>query len=243
MKDWFPFTSYDFYAYLTAGMITLAAVDRVYLGSMLASEANWSIVNGAFWTAIAYLVGQIIAIPSSVFLEHLLGRKLLRVPSNILLGLDAPRRREVAVRWLFGAREYEPLPVATQASVISKVAAALSIPVADVNGEAAFHCAFPHVRSVADSATRLDNFMNQYGMCRNVSFAALIAGGLMIWRASHTCDHLDWFLVISAFVLAFGLFGRFMKFYAAYAREIFRTFDKVAATSGAPVPTPTPPIP
>src|SRR3546814_15640094 len=75
VKDWFPFTSYDFYAYLTAGMVTLAAVDRVYLGSMLASEANWTIVNGTFWTAIAYLVGQIIAIPSSVFLEHLLGRK------------------------------------------------------------------------------------------------------------------------------------------------------------------------
>jgi hypothetical protein len=242
VKDWFPFTSYDFYAYLTAGMVTLAAVDRVYLRSMLASEAHWTIVNGAFWTAIAYLIGQIIAIPSSAILEHLVARKFLRDPSTILLGLEAPRRREVAVRWLIGAREYEPLPVPTQASVIRKVAAVLSIPVADVKAEVAFHCAFPHGRGVADSATRLDNFMNQYGMCRNVSFAAVIAGVLMIWRASHTRDRLDWILVISAFMLAIGLFGRFMKFYAAYAREIFRTFDKVAAVTGLPVTPPAPPV-
>lgn len=238
MKDWFPFTSYDFYAYLTAGMVTLAAVDRVFLDSMLASQANWTFVNGAFWAAIAYLVGQILAIPSSVLLEHLLGRMWLRAPSRILLGLDPPRLRETGVRWAFGAREYEPLPVATRNSVLRKVAAALSVPVTDVEGEAAFHYAFSHARDVADSATRLDNFMNQYGMCRNVSFASTVAAGLMIWRVSHTCDPQDWFLAIAALVLAVGLFGRFVKFYAAYTREVFRTYDKVVSASATPPPTP-----
>ena len=238
MKDWFPFTSYDFYAYLTAGMVTLAAIDRVFLGSMLAGQTSWTVVNGAFWTAIAYLIGQILAIPSSVLLEHLLGRKWLRAPSRILLGLDAPRWREVGVRWAFGAREYEPLPVATRNSVLRKIAAALSVSVADLEGEAAFHCAFPHARGIADSAIRLDNFLNQYGMCRNVSFASAIAAGLMIWRACHTGDRLDWVLAVSALVLAVGLFGRFVKFYAAYAREVFRTFDKCAPAPTTPPPTP-----
>ncbi|WP_066651919.1 MULTISPECIES: hypothetical protein [Sphingomonas] len=241
MKDWFPFTSYDFYAYLTAGMITLAAVDRVFLGSMLASQANWTFVNGAFWTAVAYLIGQILAIPSSVFLEHLLGRRWLRAPSHILLGLEPPRLRETGVRWAFGAREYEPLPVATRNSVLRKVAAALSVPETDMEGEAAFHCAFPHARNVADSATRLDNFMNQYGMCRNVSFASAVAAGLMFWRSSQTCDRLDWFLAIAAVVLAVGLFGRFVKFYAAYTREVFRTYDKVVSAPTIPPPTPSMP--
>lgn len=236
MKDWFPFTSYDFYAYLTAGMVMLAAVDRVFLGSMLAGQASWTVVNGAFWTAIAYLIGQILAIPSSIFLEHLLGRMWLRAPSRILLGLDAPRWRETAVRWAFGAREYEPLPVATRNSVLRKIATALSVHVDEVHGEVAFFCAFPHARAVADSATRLDNFMNQYGMCRNVSFASLIAGGLMTWRACHTGDRLDWFLVGAALILALGLFGRFVKFYAAYAREVFRTYDKCVAMPAAGTP-------
>ncbi|MDH4743814.1 hypothetical protein OMP43_07270 [Sphingomonas sp. CBMAI 2297] len=235
MKDWFPFTSYDFYAYLTAGMVTLAAVDRAFFDSMLASQASWTVVNGAFWTAISYLIGQILAIPSSTLLEHLLARKWLRSPSRILLGLDAPRWREICVRWAFGAREYEPLPTATRNSVLRKIAAALSVPVANVDGEVAFHCAFPHARSVSDSATRLDNFMNQYGMCRNVSFASTIAAVLMTWRAAHTCDRLDWSLAIAAMILAIGLFGRFVKFYAAYGREVFRTYDKVVSLPPAPV--------
>lgn len=241
MKDWFPFTSYEFYAYLTAGMVTLAAVDRVYLGSMLANEVSWTVVNGAFWIAIAYLIGQILAIPSSSMLEHLLMRKWLRAPSRVLLGLDAPRWREVAVRWLFAAREYEPLPVATQNSIKRKVAAALTIAPVDVQAEAAFHCAFPYARGVSDSATRLDNFMNQYGMCRNVSLASLIACILMIGQALSTGAREDWLIAIAALVLAVGLFGRFVKFYAAYAREVFRTFDKCVPSGAASAPpTPTP---
>ena len=233
MKNWFPFTSYDFYAYLTAGMVTLAAVDRVFLGSMLANQTQWTVVNGAFWTAIAYLIGQIIAIPSAALLEHLVGRKLLRAPSSILLGLDAPRRREHAVRLVFGAREYEPISVASRNSVLSKVAAGLQVPVCNVDAEAAFFHAFPHARSVGDSATRLDNFLNQYGMCRNVSFASLLAAGLMTWHASKTGAHLDWVLAVAALLLAIGLFGRFMKFYAAYAREVFRTYDKCVPVPGS----------
>lgn len=244
MKDWFPLTSYDFYAYLTAGMVTLAAIDRVFFGSMLATQAHWTVVNGAFWAAIAYLTGQILAIPSSVLLEHLLGRKLLRAPSRILLGLHAPRWREVAVRWLFGAREYEPFPVATRESILRKAATALGVPVQDVDGEAAFHCAFPYARDAADSATRLDNFLNQYGMCRNVSLASLIASGLLTWRAAHTDARLDWALAIAAVVLALGLFGRFVKFYAAYAREVFRRYDKaVPGIAAAPPPAAHPTAP
>lgn len=243
MKDWFPFTSYEFYAYLAAGMVTLAAIDRVYLGSMLANEASWTVVNGAFWVAIAYLIGQILAIPSSTILEHLLMRKWLRAPSRILLGLDAPRWREIAVRWLFAAREYEPLPGATQDSVKRKVAAALAIAPADVQGEAAFHCAFPHARGVSDSATRLDNFMNQYGMCRNVSLASLIASIIMIVHARSTGARLDWFIAIAGVVLAVGLFGRFVKFYAAYAREVFRTFDKCVPSTAVPTPPALAPVP
>jgi hypothetical protein len=227
MKDWFPLTSYEFYAYLTTGMVALGAVDRVFLESMLAHETHWTVVSGVFWAAIAYLSGHILAIPSSVLLEHVLARKVLRSPSEILLGLETPRGREIAMRWILGAREYAPFPAANRASMIRKMENALSTAPSAIDGEAAFQVAFPHARGAADSATRLDNFLNQYGLCRNVSFAAFVAAALLAGRALTTCDRIDWILAGAALVMSIGLFGRFVKFYAAYAREVFRTYDKV----------------
>lgn len=226
MKDWFPLTSYDFYAYLTAGMVAVAAYDHAFMASALATQSEWTVVGGVFWAAIAYLVGQIIAIPSSAILEHIVARKLFRSPSEILLGLKAMRRRERFVALISGAREYGPLPDANRQRTLGKLATALNIDVDRVGGEAAFQCAFPHARGVADSAGRLDNFLNQYGMCRNVSFAALLAA-VMLWVGRGTvCDTKTNMLAFGALILSVGLFLRFIKFYAAYSREVFRTFDK-----------------
>lgn len=226
MKDWFPLTSYDFYAYLTAGMVVLAAYDHGFMASALAHQQQWTIVGGVFWAAVAYLLGQIVAMPSAALLEQVLARRLLRPPTDIILGLHPPRWRETAVAWVSGAREYEPFPAANRTRILEKLAKALNVQASDIEGEAAFQCAFPHARGVTDSATRLDNFLNQYGMCRNVSFAALLAAvilGVSEWNAY---DPKTTTLAIGALVLAVGLFLRFVKFYAAYARELFRTYDK-----------------
>ena len=48
MKDWFPLTSYEFYAYLTSGMVVLAAADRAFMGSTLASHTDWKVVIVVF---------------------------------------------------------------------------------------------------------------------------------------------------------------------------------------------------
>ncbi|HEY1607555.1 MAG TPA: hypothetical protein VGF77_18355 [Allosphingosinicella sp.] len=228
MKNWFPLTSYDFYAYLTAGMVVLAAYDRGFMGSSLAYQ-QWTVAGGVFWAAVAYLLGQIVAMPSAVLLEHLLARRFLRPPTDIILGLDRPRWRERIIARVSGAREYEPFPAANRTRILEKLGKALNVLPTAVEGEAAFECAFPHARSVADSATRLDNFLNQYGMCRNVSFASLLAAailGLSEWRIH---DSKTTAFAIGALILAIGLFLRFVKFYAAYARELFRAYDKCAS--------------
>lgn len=230
MKDWFPLTSYDFYAYLTAGMVLLGAIDRVFMESALANEQQWTVIAGVFWAALAYLTGQIVAIPSSAIFEHIVARRILHAPSAILLGSHNRRLVEKILAAAFGAREYSPLPVANQQSIRAKVAKALNVNAAAVDPEAAFFCAFPHARSVADSATRLDTFMNQYGMSRNVSFASLVAACLLIPAAIRTGASEDIALATGAAVFAVGLFGRFIKFYAAYSREVFRTFDKVVTS-------------
>jgi hypothetical protein len=226
MKDWFPLTNYDFYAYLTTGMVVLAAYDRGFMSSVLAHEQHWTIVNGVFWAAVAYLIGQIIAMPSAALFEQWLARRVFHSPTEILLGLKTPRLRERAVAIATGAREYDAFPSANRTSIVTKLAKALKVDASALEGEAAFQCAFPHARSVPDSASRLDSFLNQYGMCRNVSFAALVAAILLWVSAWRTHDPNSIKLAFGTMVLSLGLFFRFLKFYAAYAREVFRTYDK-----------------
>lgn len=241
MKNWFPLTNYEFYAYLTTGMIVVAAADRAFMGSVLANEASWKVVYAVFWTAIAYLIGHIVAMPSSALLEHWLAKRVLRDPSAIILGLEEKRLRERCFGTVVGAREYEPFPKDFRSGILTKIAGVLKVSESAVEPEAAFQCAFAQARSITDSATRMDNFLNQYGLCRNVSFASALAAGFLAWFACQTGERLDTILAIGAGVLALGMFARFIKFYAAYTREVFRGFDKAyppatAATSPSPPP-------
>ena len=226
MKNWFPLTSYDFYAYLTSGMVVLAAADRAFMGSTLASNTDWKVVTAVFWTAIAYLVGHIVAIPSSAIFEHLIAKRVLRDPSAVILGLKPQRFRERCFGTVVGAREYEPFPADYRAAIVTKLAGALNVTEPNIQAEAAFQCALTPARSIPDSVSRMDNFLNQYGLCRNVSFANLIAAVLLAILACRTGNQSDAFLAIGAAVLTLGLFIRFIKFYAAYTREVYRAFNK-----------------
>ena len=226
MKDWFPLTSYEFYAYLTSGMVVLAAADRTFMASSLANQTDWKVVIVVFWAAIAYLIGQIVAIPSSAVFEHLIAKRVLRDPSAVILGLQEQRWCERCFGTMVGSREYEPFPADYRAGIVKKIAQMLNVSEPSVQADAAFQCAFSHARSIPDSAVRLDNFLNQYGLCRNVSFASLIATVFLTGLACRTGDGTDILLAVGAAVLAIGLFIRFIKFYAAYTREVFRAFNK-----------------
>ena len=226
MKDWFPLTSYEFYAYLTSGMVVLAAADRAFMASELAHQTDWKVVIIVFWAAIAYLIGHIVAIPSSAIFEHLIAKRVLRDPSAVILGLQRQRGREHFFGTVVGAREYEPFPADYRAGIVTKLARLLNVSESTIEADAAFQCAFVHARSIPDSAARMDSFLNQYGLCRNVSFASLIATVFLTILACRTSDRTDILLAVGAAVLALGLFIRFIKFYAAYTREVFRAFNK-----------------
>lgn len=227
MKSWFPFTDYEFYAYLTSGMLLIAAVDYTMTGGVLVNRTDWTVVDGVFWGAMAYLAGHILAIPSAVLLEHFLARTILRPPVTVLLELKPRRWLERMIAWVFGIREYRPMPYAVRSAINSKICNLLGVSqLADP--EEAFQVIFPHARSVSDCATRLDTFINQYGFARNVSFAAICAA-ILLWREMTITPtpQLQW-LLLGAIALAVGFFLRFIKFYAAYAAEALRTFNKVA---------------
>ena len=227
MKQYFPFTDYDFYAYITSGMLLIASLDYAYGGGALVHRSEWTVVQISFWVAIAYLLGQIIAGPSSAILEHWIARTFLHSPLSIALGLAEPRWRELVARRLFANREYAALPEQTRSRILTAAAAAYGRPVAEITDpETVFGLAFGVARSIPDTAARLDQFRNLYGFSRNVSFSSLVGCVVLSVRYRHLPEDLDKnFLIVGAIVLFVGMFGRFLKFYASYSREVLGAYN------------------
>lgn len=230
MKQWFPLTDYEFYAFLTAGMLLIAAIDYSVTGGVLVSRTDWTVVQGVFWTVVAYLVGQVCAAPSSALLEHLVARRWLTVPADIQLGLRHRNRAERILAALFAPREYAPLSEAVRDLALQRAAAHLGQPAAVLDGETVFQTAFHIARAVPDTAARLDRSINQYGLGRNIAFVGLLAIGLLAYRQMGTPTTEGAWLIAGAVILAVGMFGRFFKFYAAYSADVLRTYasQKVA---------------
>lgn len=226
MKDWFPFTDYDFYAYITAGVIVIASFDYALFGSVLVSRTEWTVVQGVFWTMLSYLVGHITAGLSSFLFEQTLTKKVFRSPILIILGLKSPRWFERLFSSLF-AHEYSPFPSFSSDGVIEKLTGKLNCDRANLpDAETLFQTAFSVARYEASSELRLNQFMNLYGFCRNVAFAFVLASILLTWKLNFHPAPADGWLIAAAVIMAIGMYGRFLKFYSAYTRETFRAFGR-----------------
>lgn len=228
MKNWFPFTDYEFYAYLAAGMLLIAAVDYSVAGAVLVSRTEWSLVSGVFWTIVAYLVGQICAAPSAGLLEHLVARRWLTIPADIQLGLRERNRAERLLAAIFAQREYSPLREAIRSKALDRAARQLGKPVETLDGETVYQAAFHTARAVSDTASRLTAFINQYGFGRNIAFVGVIATLLLGYRQLTDPTAEGPWLIAGAILLTVGMFGRFFKFYAAYSCDVLRTYATLA---------------
>ena len=235
MKQWFPFTDYDFYAYLTAGVMLIAAVDYGLFGAVLIQKTDWPAVHIVFWIATAYVVGQITANPATLIFEQWLGRKVFRSPVTVLLGLKPPRLRERVIRDFLVGRVYSPM----DASITKRILAFSALQLTNLKSgtippEAIFNLAYPVARTIPDSAARLDQFRNLYGFCRNTAFVAAIASVLVLVRASKSSHSPnDYWIALAAFLVSVGMFGRFIKFYSEFAAEMLRTFHSEILKKGS----------
>lgn len=224
LKQWFPLTDYDFYAYLIAGMLLIGAVDYSLAGEVLIRKTSWSVADGLFWVTIAYLIGQVSAAPSSALLEHLVARKMMDVPADIQLNLAQRGIFERLFAGLFAPREYAPLSDHIRDKALKRASAELQVEETALTGEAVFQAAFHPVRQFADTSARLSVFMNQYGFSRNVAFASFVAAVLLAIKDWREPSRPTTLLLVGAGVLSFGMFGRFIKFYAAYSADVIRSY-------------------
>lgn len=218
--DKIPFTTYDFWAYLSAGFLLLFCVDYVAQTELFA-RSSWTIVQGIVAVTAAYAAGQVVAQASAFLFERLLVDRILGAPRDVLFGharLWKPLRHLMP-------RYFQALPAHTRAAIYDKV----GITPGEISGEALFQIAFQQARDAQVVSTRLTNFLNQYGFCRNTAFVSLVNGAIL-YSAHHwwdrPADYLYWSWLSVGMAVAMTL--RYLKFYQHYAKEVFTSFAYTA---------------
>jgi len=225
MRDWFPLTNYEFYAFVASGMLLVATIDYCFADGVLVHRPEWTLVQIVFWTVISYVAGHICAAPASAIIEHFIARTIFREPGAVALRLEERRWREYALAWAFAHREYAPFNSATLAGIrkafITRAGGKLD---QIITTHAIFEMAYPLARQNQDTAQRLESFQNTYGFCRNICFVALVAAGCLTYRYWQTKTDWDLWLTIGAVATSVGMYGRFLKYYALFGREVLLRF-------------------
>jgi len=223
--DKIPFSVYDFFGYLTAGLVVVAAADFAYrngsgLNVPLGLEATF------VWLVIIYATGHIIASFSAFLWEDTLARRWLGPPEEILF-LD---KRSGKFREKVFSGYHRALPDETKKRVIDK-AKPTGINKA---GRALFYLCWAKVMQDNRVADRLNTFLNLYGFARNTSIAAaiacliLLAGALLNTRAGpdFMVPRLGW--AAAALFAAVALLYRYLKFYRQYTLQVFVGYAEMA---------------
>ena len=216
MDQKIPFTSYDFWAYLSAGFMLLFAFDQA-AETYLLMRNEWTVLQGVMAVSIAYTVGHLVASASSWLYEKQLVGRLLGYPRDILFGnLTAWHGFQRLLPGYFA-----PLPVETQRSALEK-GDKLGV---DKPGEALFWPAHVFGRGTPAIAARLDNFLNVYGFCRNIALVGLIDAAVLYWsywQPKGPAEHLLWARL--SLVVSLGMTLRYLKFYRHFTVEVFTSW-------------------
>lgn len=223
MKNYFPFTDYDFYAYLTSGGLLFAVIDYTLNDATFLTRTDWSFIQIMIAVSAAYVAGHIVATFAQAMLESFVASKLIAKPMQLQLAFKHPNLIEKAIGAMVG-RYYEPLPEATRKSIRESAATDLKKPVEEVtDAEDVFLVGFRKSFAVEGARSRIDDFRNQYGFCRNISFVAFVGALLLSWKAwTSACSNADWALASTAGLVSVLMFVRFVKFLSSFQSEVIR---------------------
>jgi hypothetical protein len=219
------FSDYDVFAYIASGLATLVVWDLMFDTTYVVG-ATWTVASGVLTIIAAYILGQIIASPSSWLLERLLVRRLLGQPSEILMETLELGWRGILKRTAL-TDYYTPL----DSGLASRVCMLAKMPQgADPHrGETFFWRAFAVAKKDPNAYARMETFLKLYGFCRNMAFVGLIGSCAMTldaaleWRCMGPVPavggQLQWALL--SCVLGIGMLHRYLKFHRLYSVEVF----------------------
>jgi hypothetical protein len=226
MKDWFPLTSYDFYSYLACGMVFLFGFDYWYSGGAYVLR-EWTVLQGALAVGLAYVIGQIIAIPASMLFEHWLVRSVLRTPAILLLSDKQNKLEKFIERFLIG-RHYSPLPKNVISRIYMRAEEETGLSYVDLKADVkeVFAPALVNARKNSEARDRIDFFRNQYSFSRNISFSGVLVFFLMLDYFFRVGNDDGLVVMIFSLLMSFGMLIRFIKFYSCCAAEVLRSYAK-----------------
>jgi hypothetical protein len=216
--DKIPFSVYDFFAYLSSGTVLIITADYIWELNLLKNK-DVSPVFGVALVVLAYVTGHVVAHFSSFLIEQIGVHRILKRPSALLFG-EKPRLRLFK---LIFPQFHRALPESTQQRVKQR---AIAHGCTDT-GEGLFLHAYAKATHDERIQKRLDEFRNQYGFARNMSFAFLISA-LAIFLAhwfGHHAVHIRW-----ALLAAFGgitLLYRYLKFFRQFSYELFLRYAEL----------------
>lgn len=216
--DKIPFSVYDFFAYLSSGAVVLTTVDYVWGLGILERKEVGPVLSIAL-VILAYVTGHIVAQFSSFLFEHTIVKRVLQRPLALLLGA---KPRWVVFAWVF-PNFHRALPENTMRRIREQAAARNC----SSEGEGLFLHAYSLVTASERAQARLDDFRNQYGFARNMSFAFLVSAiaiGATHLYGTHPV-RLRWFL-LTAFA-SVSLFYRYLKFFHQFSYELFLRYAEL----------------
>ena len=216
-----PFSTYDFFGYLSAGFVVFAAVDYSF-GQAWLTNPEPKLVSAIVLTFIAYVLGHAVAHLSWWLVEESFVRNVLRSPEETLF------EDEQTTRWRYVFPGfYKPFPAETQTRVLEK---AKNAGFQKPGRGLFFHCHPIAIRQQVTSE-RLSAFINMYGFARNVSFASAVAAllltlGVVTDRMTNgptvRNDAIYW--AFGAASVAVIMLYRYLKFFRFYTAEVFRVY-------------------
>ena len=216
--DKIPFSVYDFFAYLSSGAVVLTTVDYVWGLGILERKEVGPVLSIAL-VILAYVTGHIVAQFSSFLFEHTIVKRVLQRPLSLLLGA---KPRWMVFAWMF-PNFHRAFPENTQRRIKEQAAARNC----SSEGESLFLHAYSLVTGSERAQARLDDFRNQYGFARNMSFAFLVSAiaiGATHFYGTHPV-RLRWF-VLAAFA-SVSLFYRYLKFFHQFSYELFLRYAEL----------------
>jgi len=213
-----PFSVYDFFGYVFSGFIIVASVDFA-TGASILLRPDMPVHYGLLLTGLAYLVGHVVAIPSSIILEKFLIGRVFGRPSAHML----EEKKKGLLPFLFPVF-YTPFPSKTREAILNKAKSQGH----DTPGEDLFYLAFSKVKDLEKPAIRINNFLNLYGFSRNVSFAFFISFWIFA-IVGYPCKTFC-FPAVGALAMSCGMFLRYLKFYYLYSKEIYLTYLNLEGT-------------
>ncbi|MEE8375026.1 MAG: hypothetical protein V3S26_01725 [Acidimicrobiia bacterium] len=219
--DKIPFSVYDFFGYLSSGVVVLFSATYSYQGTE-AFDIDLGVAQILLSVVGAYVIGHVVAAMSSFLLERRLTRGVIGSPTDLLFEQEATE----GWRRVFG-QYHKPLPEKTAERVLSKAKKAASI---ESPGEALFFHCFGVVRQDEYPRQRLATFLNLYGFARNVAMAALI-GAVMIGVSVFFNDRVDqallWAGSLLTLLVSVAMYFRYLKFYRQYSVELYVTYAEM----------------